>query len=48
MNQNKTLTEKMKYLFTYMSCDHNQRQRTINMQMWYFIIKIFILKSQGT
>ncbi len=42
MNQNKKLTEKIIYfcLFTCMSRDHNQHQRTMNMQMCYVIIKI--------
>ncbi len=49
MNENKTLTEKkIFYLFICMSYDHNQHQKTMNMQLWYFIIKIFyILKFQG-
>ncbi len=47
MNQNKTLTEKIKHLFTYKSWDYNQSPRTINMQMWYFIIKLFITSNKN-
>ncbi len=47
MNQNKTLTEFfLNILFVSLHVMW-QRHRSVNMQMWYFIIKIIILKSQG-
>ncbi len=37
----------MKYFSCLPACrEHNQRQRNMNMQMRYFTLKIFLLKSQ--
>ncbi len=37
---------KYEIFYVYLHVTINQSQRTGNMQMWYLIIKIFILKSQ--